>query len=421
MDGTDDTEEEDDEIDATAYQEDDTPEPEPQEDGHGSSPDVPADGDEDADEDDTADASRRMYLNLRQLALSSSSSRAGTSSRAPPPQPVAAVPQGHEFVFHRERVITTHRVATIPPTDRAEVTTTSANLQGATMSLNAQILAASTSSTGGSASTSATARTRGGSKTVADVLPIDETDANSNYAYNNEAYDANGQGAAFFRTYQPQNRSEYPERGNGGALTPDLNFAEIGHGRGVHQHVQQFAAPGGGSSSSRAAAGVDLRDVNVNFLRRGHGHAPRPRPPFIEVDHTGAGPPTTNSTQQHRHSGRAPSRSPDPRVLSTATTTATTANIDSAGAISSRTVPTSSDSGIGSSASALWPYREPASPPPASLPSEAAGDAGRGRSVKRSLRNTLNVAEQYASSLLFGRSGAGHEEAGGSGGGSGGH
>ncbi|KAJ7178973.1 hypothetical protein C8R46DRAFT_1173444 [Mycena filopes] len=254
MNGTDDTEDEEDEIDADAYREDDTPEPDL----------------EDVYEDDEF-GSRRMYLQLQQLA-SARGNRVVLPTNPPPPQRPG-------------------RAATFPA---------SADLHFGPPTAN--------TSTG----------------RLPDMLPIVETSRSPPPSERS----ATSGGGGFFRTYQEQ-----PDSPRNGALTPDLNYAEIGHGRGTQS---QHHTP-----------------------RRGEGMTPHHRPPLIEVD-----------------SG-----------LSTSQTTA---------------------------ASVVWPYREPASPTSPTTTRElqesvqsALGGETRGRSVKRSLRNTLNAAEQYATSLIFGHDGSG--------------
>lgn len=143
---------------------------------------------------------------------------------------------------------------------------------------------------------------------------------------------------------------------NAGLATTDLQFGENGSGRAT------ISSP--------------------HVLRRGQEQLPHHRPPFIELDHPRTPSPGIPSTS------RLPSGS-NPAQLT-------------------HFQQTSSEPG-----SALaWPYHEPASPststvPSAKEPSETrqpsgstAGTDTRGRSVKRSLRNTLNAAEQYASSFF---------------------
>jgi F-box and leucine-rich repeat protein GRR1 len=312
MNGTDDTEDEEDEIDAEAYREDDTPEPDPEE----------------VDEDDEF-GSRRMFLQLQQLA-SARGNRNALPTNPPPPVP------GHEWVMPRRR-------STAPPSTEvnfnASLSATS-RLRDAATRLNSQVVAA----TPGAGPSRAARQTPRG---VADMLPIVET---SRSPPPSERSAASG-GGGFFRTYQ----EPAPGSPRNGALTPDLNYAEIGHGRGAQ---------------------VPHAHTHTHTPRRGEGLVPHHRPPLIEVD----------SSQSLISAGSSSGSSrPTAAQPQTAQTTA---------------------------ASVVWPYREPTSPTSPttrelqeSVQSALGGEARepRGRSVKRSLRNTLNAAEQYASSLIFGR------------------
>lgn len=313
MNGTDDTEDEEDEIDAEAYREDDTPEPDP----------------EDADDDDEF-GSRRMFLHLQQLA-SARGNRPVTLPTNPPPPPVA----GQQFTFQRQQPT---RAATIPPSADSRFDALRPNeLRGASARLNAQVAAAAPVA-GPSRATRQTARG------VADMLPIVETSRSpppSDVASNRSAR-TNASAGGFFRTYQ----EPAPGSPRNGALTPDLNYAEIGHGRGAQGQSAQ--------------------------------HTPRAaqrRPPLIELDSTGS----LNSAGVGSQGDSAASHPGGSAQTQTA------------------------------ASSVVWPYREPASPAsPTSRELQesvqsALGGETRGRSVRRSLRNTLNAAEQYASSLIFGR------------------
>ncbi|KAJ6490418.1 hypothetical protein C8R47DRAFT_977666 [Mycena vitilis] len=314
MNGTDDTEDEEDEIDGEAYREDDTPEPDPEE----------------ADEDDEF-GSRRMFLQLQQLASARGNRQAMLPTNPPPLGP------GHEFGFRRP--------ARVAPTAQpaAELNfgpslSATSRLRDAAIRLNSQVVAA----TPGAGPSRATRQTPRG---VADMLPIVETSRSPPPSERSAA----SNGGGFFRTYQ----EPAPGSPRNGALTPDLNYAEIGHGRGAQ--VQQHTP------------------------RRGEGLMPQRRPPLIEVD-----------SSQSLVSASSQSGSGSSRPA------------------------TASHSAQTTGASVVWPYREPASPTSPtttrelqeSVASALGGEAAReprGRSVKRSLRNTLNAAEQYASSLIFGR------------------
>lgn len=182
---------------------------------------------------------------------------------------------------------------------------------------------------------------------------------------------------AFFRTYQEAASSS---RSNG-AQTPDLIFAEIGHGRGISNTASQ-----------------QMNSLTQGQTRRGIDTSP----PFNAT----AGPFSQNTPQVVHSSG---------------------SQIDirnSLGHDRAQVLNDSSNSYRRSSdALVSWPrvQREYVSPSPSSSPttrdlhesvqsisSQDNRDVteGRGRRVKRSLRNTISAAENYASSFLFGRGGS---------------
>ncbi|KAG5341945.1 hypothetical protein C0989_006788 [Termitomyces sp. Mn162] len=248
-------------------------------------------------------------------------------------------PPSHEFAFRRDRPV---RSATIPASHgSASHPPPSANIEGATNRLNAQILAAETS-----------ARRSHGHRLMPDMIPIVENSTSPplSEASNRSGATNQSNGAAFFRTYHGALLGASPI--GQGAMTPDYNFAEIGHGRGTQLTPQQSVRP-------------DAEEV-IQF------HVQQERPSGNPVSAIEYGTPTSSAhlaTQSH--------------------------------------IPTQLD--------APWPYREPnelstsskqlendgqRSSQPVNIP----GADGRGRSVKRNIRNTLQAAESYASSLLFGRS-----------------
>jgi F-box and leucine-rich repeat protein GRR1 len=279
------------------------------------------------------------------------------------------LPQSHEFVFRRDRPI---RGATIPPTVHANQLPPSANIQGATSRLNAQIAAHTPPGP--------SPRPRGqgqGLRSMADILPIIEqsvTPPPSDVASNRSEGANQTNGAGFFRLPEEGGSSNGSSRNNG-TLTPELIFAEIGHGRGT--------------------SGTHSPTLPSRHLRRGHDAALELRQPLVDDDHRPLRPVPLPQTQTeivheqtsttilpittHQHQNTSQPRSP----------------------------------------SVVWPYREPNDPgtplhsPTRDLhgPVQPAPSAdGRGRSVKRSFRNTLNVAEHYASSFLFGRSVNGQDD-----------
>ncbi|KAJ3788680.1 RNI-like protein [Lentinula aff. detonsa] len=215
----------------------------------------------------------------------------------------------------------------------------------------------------------------GASRNITETLPIIEDSHSpppSDVASNASGH---SNGAGFFRSYQ---EGIIHSRANE-VRTPDLNFAEIGHGRGA---VGVGVPPGS-----------IVNTTSTNFqIRRAQVLAPHARPPPIDLEHADAS-----------------SSSQSPPVFS-------------------------SDSHPQSSIA--WPYHEPASPPLTGCDAEQeekeqecderdcaskelhesvraalAGPSSpvppcgsRGRGVKKSLRNTINAAEQNISSFLFGRS-----------------
>ncbi|RDB22547.1 SCF E3 ubiquitin ligase complex F-box protein grrA [Hypsizygus marmoreus] len=333
MNEADDTEYEDDDEDDYTYNAEDTPEP----------------FEDDIDDDDT---SRRMF-----------SESAYAASARDYRQP-AHSPPSHEFVFRRDHH---SRAATIPP---ARSTTahvpTSVNIEGATNRLNAQILAASMVA-GPTARQPPSLGIGSSHRSMADALPIIEPSNSpppSDIPSNRSTRTNQSNGAGFFRTYQDRAPSNASPRGHG-ALTPDLNFAEIGHGRGTNG------------------------TVNHSMVQ------PNPYPGREEIFHQR--PPLVEADQRVFHP--APSTHYQPR------------EVQMAGLVASTSY-TGHDRGH-THLSSVWPYREPAD---TAIPlSRTTGDLseaneaspaadGRGRTSKRNFRNTLNVAESYANSFLFRRS-----------------
>lgn len=344
MNGTDDTEYEDDDDDVDAYQVDDTPEPEPE------------DGDEEEVEEFTP---RRTFGNPI------------TGDHHHSSAPASGAVPAHEFAFQRERPI---RAVTVPfaaSTGGRSISDvpSSVNIQGATSRLNAQIMAANPL-------TGLTRRPRGhGPGRIADILPIIESSNSpppSDVASIRSAGTNHSNGAGFFHTYQQQEviTTGISPRSNG-ALTPDLNFAEIGHGRGAQ-----------GSSAQQQS--WHTRD-----------HASRHQQPLVEVDSTP--PPSTEAETTLLPPYESPTLTPSESAQTLITPSPYLHNQQN-----------KSPTGVGVN----WPYREKVSPvPPSETMKEsqesvqfALGVDARGRSVKRTFRNTLNVAEYYASSLLCGRS-----------------
>lgn len=217
-------------------------------------------------------------------------------------------------------------------------------------------------------------------RSVADMLPIIESSTSpppSDVASNLSAGTNNSNGAGFFRTYQEGTPRGVSSRSNG-ALTPDLNFAEIGHGRGTND--------------------IPTSVIAHSQLRRGQESTLHQRQPFVEIDR----------------------RSPRPRLNTSRQGPGELTNDQSS--VAPPPIMYQYNNQMQAHApSVVWPYREPieATSPNQDLTptrdsqepvqSSLGGDS-RGRSVKRSLRNTFNVAEHYASSFLFGRSSNGPDD-----------
>lgn len=355
MNHTDDTEYEEDDFDGESYHEDETPEPE----GFGEG--------------------RQMIGYPRQHILYNPNV---VTTRGHHPdhthQPTTHPEHGpvHEFAFQRDRPIRASTAPTTTPRREPEGSPT-ANLLGATSRLNAQIQA-STPTAG--PPRLPRVRIRHG-HTAADVLPIIESSSSQSLSEASRNDPSNvDNGSNFFRAYQDRpSTSGISPRGNR-ALTPDLNYAEIGHGRGAQS----------GSTSRAQHLTTNERTPRPYFNSR---LSPAPEPPQSASSRASS----DSEDEQAQTTPAAPyvdnkrtSREP---VLTPATTE----------------VQDSVESTLGSE---LRGRPEQTQASQTSQP--------RARSVKRSLRNTFSAAEHYATSLLFGRSsGDVRPEAGGSGGGSG--
>ena len=330
LNGTDDTEYEDDDDD-DAYVDEDTPEPETGGEG---------------DYDDEVYAPQRQSPNLTNVTMHRGHRSHSLSQN---------MPQSHEFVFRRDRPV---RSTTIPPTLNSTQLPPSANIQGATSRLNAQILAAYTSPGPPSP------RPRGqgqGLRSMADMLPIIESSVSpppSDVASSQSEGVGQSIRTGFLHASQEGRSASDPSSGNGPL--------ELGHSR------------------------VPSPPLPPRHLRRGHETIPEQRRPFTGVD--------------RRPLSRTffPSRS-ESEITDQAPVMVLPAIFQDEESLSP----------------VVWPYREPNEP---NSPFDSStrdllehvrpvsGAEGRGRSVKRSLRNTLTVAEHYASSFLFGRSANGPDE-----------
>ena len=351
MNNTDDTEYEEDDFDAEAFQEDDTPEPE------------------------LFGETRGVEVYPRQnLLVNPTMTTPRGGSRIGPIAPALQQPS-HEFTFQLDQPTG----ATISPTDARDGRqmgdiSPSTNLHGGTSRLNAQISA--------STPTLQPRLLHGHTqpiRSVADVLPVVESPISpppSDAASNHSIGTNNSNGAGFFRVYHERPTMSVSPQGYG-ALTPDLNYAEIGHGRGAQP------GPTGPTVQGFSVRGSTGMQHNLNPDRT-------PRQPTIAPPYV---------TQEiHPNSSQGSSESEE---------------------FTDRNV----RHNISVAADKNWSYHEPSLTSPTTRELQASVQSAlgverrgrreqpeltenaerRARSVKRSIRNTFHAAEHYASSLLFGR------------------
>ncbi|EGN93032.1 hypothetical protein SERLA73DRAFT_98359 [Serpula lacrymans var. lacrymans S7.3] len=214
--------------------------------------------------------------------------------------------------------------------------------------------------------------------------PVVETSTSptpSDVASNRSTGTNQSNGAGFFRTY---NEVATSSRSNG-ALTPDYIYAEIGHGRGA------------GSMSSHG----HLAMLPQSFARHsfsastGYDAPTGPSPPGITQvmhSHSADGPPDLHNVDRGR--SMAESSAAPYRVSVPSNENVSWPHMQHEGTSPTSTSPITRELHE-SVQSALGPQ-----------PTESREGDGRGRSVKRSLRNTFNAAEHYATSFLFGRASA---------------
>ncbi len=216
MNNTDDTEYEEDEFDE-GYQEDDTPEPETM-----------------ADVQVEDDPRQQMLYNNNGAdtrAQHSGSSLQGQHDHNPPPQynPPPELPIQQNPAARASAIYMPAHYRTTP--DRAPA----ANLAEAWNRLETHIPVAASTSALRAPSIAAGQRQI---RTVADALPIVESSASPSPldTPGRLSAAASDNGGGFFRAHNDRPPATLSPRGNG-ALTPDLNFAEIGHGRGAQSHA----------------------------------------------------------------------------------------------------------------------------------------------------------------------------------------
>lgn len=228
------------------------------------------------------------------------------------------------------------------------------------------------------------------------IIESSTSPAPSDVASNRSGGTNESTGTAFFRTYAE--RSAIGGSRNG-VMTPDLIFAEIGHGRGAEPSTAYLYPQGrAGMTSMNAAALYGMQPVTRAFanIESGSTMMNGHRLPVVDRDvpmdnytdsqttlvdsNAHQQPPVRDNTQQswvgNSHYEGTRSSSPTTRELEE------------------------------SLHSALGPR-------PGFF--EGREVDLRGRNVKRSLRNTITAAEQYASSFFFGGrgSGGGHDGAAG--------
>lgn len=193
------------------------------------------------------------------------------------------------------------------------------------------------------------------------VVEASTSPAPSDVASNRSAGTAQSNGTGFFRTYQDFVSSS---RSNG-ALTPDYNYAEIGHGRGTSSQLSHLPPPLGNRTLTSAAT--------LHGATQG----------ISQVMHSAGS--QLEARYRQNQTIPLPLALPDnpvpwPQIEPPTPIAAPPANVSCSSTSST--------------------------PPAFNASSDPREPEGRGRSVRRSLRNTLNAAESYATSLLFGRSAA---------------
>jgi hypothetical protein len=195
---------------------------------------------------------------------------------------------------------------------------------------------------------------------------------------------------AFFRTYQSNAADGRP----GGALTPDLNFAEIGHGQGPaawrgqeqnQNHANHFV-------DSTTLNGDDRPQYGANTSHVRGGNARRSTAPASQ------GPFGTNNGAFHAVNGNTNGAYHASGAHPSTTNGATSHGINGAGAppvIIQGPPMTREERSRGRQRSSREP-QESIQPAPTRAQSQSRGP-------KRMLRNTLNSVEQHATSFFFGR------------------
>jgi len=210
-------------------------------------------------------------------------------------------------------------------------------------------------------------------------------------------------GAAFFRTYQDFDNSTTPRHH---VMTPELNFAEIGHGRGTNNRVDAHRGyggdePGGRDSGDEDLVVVDAGDHTPLTPPSGYGSTsvvtPTPRRGYTvgdipQGDGSGTEERQAYFQNPYRHQmERDPGRhQPRPRTRGTdpGPSPPTPPQL--------RALQESVHQALGGGVV-----------PPDNLSDGNSNGTVRGRSERRGWRTRLTAAEHYASSILFGKGGGG--------------
>ncbi|KAL6299719.1 hypothetical protein BKA93DRAFT_577989 [Sparassis latifolia] len=241
--------------------------------------------------------------------------------------------------------------------------------------------------------------------------PIVETStspAPSDVASNRSTGTNQSHGTAFFRTY-----AEAPTSARHGVVTPDLVFAEIGHGRGTGPGPSTVFVQGNGRRGAETVmAGTSYGVLSTNSA--GYVISPTGSSTFTaalsEVSATPHGfraPVNDNEGQSdHNHDTRTVLVNSSNSYQHGITPVGWSPSHHQAASRSMSSSPTTRE--LHESVQSAFESQP--------VLVESRDTDSRGRSVKRSLRNTLTAAEQYASSFFFGGRGSGgssHEGAAG--------
>ncbi|KZT13083.1 RNI-like protein [Laetiporus sulphureus 93-53] len=230
------------------------------------------------------------------------------------------------------------------------------------------------------------------------IIELSTSPTPSDAASNRSGGTNQSTGTGFFRSYTEASVAAAAAPRNG-TMTPDLVFAEIGHGRGTGPGPSTILLQG------QIVRGSDAAGVGVaNGFHPGASVHSLPPPRTFSYSSASSVrlPVVDNDT--------SPDYPHDPRVLVDSSNSYQHSAVRTEDVASWSTAQHEAASRSLSDSSTTRELQE-------SIHSALASQSGffdnhegdsTGRSVKRSLRNTINAAEQYASSFLFrGRSGSG--------------